>query len=385
MKILHAAMTRSDRASGDSVYVLGLLKALVADGSLQVGLLPSVAGVDPHGASAIPGCTLLAPPPKPHLNPWLISAAWLDRIEKAFGRPDLVHFHSVYDPFHTSLARRMRAKGWKYVVSPHGALQERAQANKRLKKSFGNLLFFDDYIRHAAAVIATSPIERAFVEKRYKGVRTLIHLNAVSEDHLEKAARLPPPPPRDGRPFVVGYIGRLDIFHKGLDTLMRAIEDLERYEPSLDVRFVIVGPYHTPGDQETLTALRATLKRAERVRLIGPLHGDAKLEALSGFDVFIHTSRHEGMPAAVIEAMAASKPCILTPGTNLQFVIDETAGGWACADSPASVASAVREAAQAAPAELARRGRAVRRFVEERMTWPILARDYARDIRAIIR
>lgn len=384
MRILHAATTRSDRSSGVSVYALELLRALVEEGDIQVGLLPSVPGIDPLGHSAIPGCILLDPPARRHFNPWHISASWLDRIEKVFGRPDLVHFHSVYDPFHTALARRMRERGWKYAVSPHGALQERAQAHKALKKTLGNLLFFDDYMRHAAIVFATSNVEKDFITARYPGVRTLVNMNAVSEKLLARMAELPAPPPRAGRPFVVGYIGRLEVYHKGLDSFLGAISCLEAGDPGPDVRFVLVGPYQTPGAERTLKAMRAALKRQERVVFAGPKHGDAKLEALSGFDAFIHTSRHEGMPAAVIEAMAASKPCILTPGTNLQFIASELGGGWACGDAPASIAAAIREAALADPAELARRGRSARCYVEEHMTWPVLARDYARDVKTLL-
>lgn len=384
MKILHAASIHSDRSSGVTVYALELLRALVAEGSLEVGLLPTRAGTDPLGHAAIPGCVLLDPPARRHLNPWRVSDSWLDRIEKGFGRPDLVHFHSVYDPFHTALARRFRERGWKYAVSPHGAFQGQAQSNKRLKKTLGNLLFLDGFMRRAEAVFASSLQEKAFVDARYPGIRSFVHANAVSTEFLARTAALPAAPARGGRSFTVGYVGRLDVYHKGLDILVRAIERLEADAPGLDVRFVLVGPYHRPEDERTLRAMHAALKRPERVLFPGPKHGDAKLEALAGFDAFIHTSRHEGMPAAILEAMAASKPCILTPGTNLQHIASEHGAGWSCEGDPASIAAAIREAALADPAELARRGSRARRFVEERMTWPVLAREYAKEVRALL-
>src|SRR5262245_56633576 len=111
VKILHVATTRSDRASGVSIYVHELLKALAREGSFRVGLLPVLPGVDPLGRDAIPGCVTLPPPPRPKRLPWGADPAWPERIRLGFGRPDFVHFHGVYDPFQASLARLLRREG----------------------------------------------------------------------------------------------------------------------------------------------------------------------------------------------------------------------------------------------------------------------------------
>lgn len=52
--------------------------------------------------------------------------------------------------------------------------------------------------------------------------------------------------------------------------------------------------------------------RASSILFTGPLHGEAKREALSGSDCFVLPSYSEGFPVAILEAAAYGLPVLMT-------------------------------------------------------------------------
>ena len=152
MKIVHIAPMRSDVASGVSIYVLELIKALVNVPDCDVCLLSVLPANIFDEKNVPPGCLFVQGPLSYHKNPWFIDSKWLDKIEKQFGCPDIVHFHDVYSPFESALARQCFKRGWKYVVSVHGGLQDASQSRKIVKKIIGNILFFNSFICSAKSV-----------------------------------------------------------------------------------------------------------------------------------------------------------------------------------------------------------------------------------------
>jgi glycosyltransferase involved in cell wall biosynthesis len=100
---------------------------------------------------------------------------------------------------------------------------------------------------------------------------------------------------RPGEP-VVACIARLDPV-KGVDVFVRAVARLTTAWPSL--RAVIVG---AGGEARSLEALAAGRGIAERVVFAGDVPDAPRIFA--GVDVFVAPSRGEGLPLALLEAMA---------------------------------------------------------------------------------
>ena len=126
------------------------------------------------------------------------------------------------------------------------------------------------------------------------------------------------------------------------------------------------------------------LRYPQKVIYCGVVSGKKKLELMDSFDVFLHTSRHEGMPGAVLEAMARAVPCLVTPGTNMQHIISESGGGWVCDCSVGSVFSALKAILQA-PDESLLKGLNARKFVDRNFLWSKVAERYMMQVKAIIR
>jgi glycosyltransferase involved in cell wall biosynthesis len=99
---------------------------------------------------------------------------------------------------------------------------------------------------------------------------------------------------------VVGIVGRLAAI-KNHDLFLRVAARSDR-----DTRFVIYGD---GGERDHLVRRVAELKIEDRVVFAGTCDADAIYPSL---DIVALTSRNEGTPLAIIEAMAAGKPVVST-------------------------------------------------------------------------
>jgi glycosyltransferase involved in cell wall biosynthesis len=101
-------------------------------------------------------------------------------------------------------------------------------------------------------------------------------------------------------------VGTLAQLYKAPDVLIRALGQCVR--AGLDAELTIVGDGQYRGQLEQLAA---TLDLTGRVHFVGHVSGpDAVRAHLDRADLFVLPSRQEGLPRAMIEAMARGLPCI---------------------------------------------------------------------------
>jgi glycosyltransferase involved in cell wall biosynthesis len=382
MKILQIAPIRFDCVSGVSIYVMALLRELALNAGVKVGAISSLPSDLLMNEFDVPECLLIKGFPHYHKNPWHIDSSYLNKIEKEFGKPDLVHFHGVYCPMQSALARQMGCRGWKYIVSPHGGLQPASQRRKAWKKLLGNILFFDAFIRHATAIYVLNEAESIAVKQRYPKAKTIIVPNGVPAKILFNTVSSKPIKQNSQLKF--GFIGRIDIDHKGIDLLLKSLLLLEKNEPTLLWQLILVGNFFTVKDENIARGLIKKFKDTTRVILTGHLKGQAKWEMLNNFDVFVHTSRYEGMPTSVIEAMALRKPCLVTPGSNMQSVIKNCDGGWLVDGNVKSIANQIQYIFEHQD-EILIKGANAQKYVYQHLTWNRVAEDYINKVAAILR
>jgi glycosyltransferase involved in cell wall biosynthesis len=109
-----------------------------------------------------------------------------------------------------------------------------------------------------------------------------------------------------GRPFRVGFIGSLSQMYKGPDVLLRAAALCRNR--GLDLRIALVGDGRYIG---ALKQMALQLGIADRTTFLGQLpSGKPICDFLDAIDLFVLPSRAEGLPRAVVEAMARGCPCI---------------------------------------------------------------------------
>lgn len=178
--------------------------------------------------------------------------------------------------------------------------------------------------------------------------------NGVDVSRFDGATRrdaLPGLPPVPAGVPLIGSVGCLAP-RKDYGTLLAALAGLARRH---DFRCAIAGD---GPDRAALEARAAELGVADRVVFLGERSDVDRL--LPAFDLFTLSSREEGIPNALLEAMAAARPCVATRVGGNQEVLEDGRTGWLVPpQDPDALAGALADALDR-PAEAARRGAAAR-------------------------
>jgi glycosyltransferase involved in cell wall biosynthesis len=383
MRVLHVyPKTLGRNAKEPSHCVLGL-----AEGQAQIGLdvsiLSTVPLVSDGALIEIAGVRLVQPLRKRHYNPWFLAGNWIERIKAESGVPDIVHFHFIYDPFQTALARAIRKEGWPYLTTPRGGLRSMAQKRKRLKKSIANFLYYRSFIKNAAAIHALCEKEAADINPWFRPKKIIVIPNGVEDDMFDVPNRVKPADLTEFKckdNIVLGFVGRIDVQVKGLDVLFKSFAALKRKK--VPFKYLMIGPFVAPGDRNYVQSAIRSLNLDDVVKVIGSKYGDEKWSYFLAFDVFVQCSRTEGMPISLLEAMALGKPCLVTPETNLGTLVRD-AGGWVSELDVESLTKNIEDIISEKNS-LPERGRKAQQLVRERHSWVDIAEQMRKEYAVII-
>ncbi|WP_143426737.1 glycosyltransferase family 4 protein [Geodermatophilus sabuli] len=224
---------------------------------------------------------------------------------------------------------------------------------------------------------ARSRPQKLLLPLLFRDVRTVITVSDETQELLVRTLRVPsarirvvpngvPLPDRParrrtggGQPVVAGSVGRL-VREKGFDVLLDALDLVVRERPGVCLRIAGEGP-----QRATLEARAHDLP----VSLVGEVTDTASF--LDDLDVFCLSSRREGLPFALLEAMAMGVPCIATDVGQVR-----TALGAAVLvvppEQPSALAQALRQLADA-PSVRASLGEKGRALVENRYDVRLMA------------
>ena len=179
--------------------------------------------------------------------------------------------------------------------------------------------------------------------------------------------------PRPAPPAVptVLYAGRLRA-RKAVVALIRAFAEVVERIP--EARLVLAGDGE---DREAVEAAIDALGLRERVELLGRVPREEVERRLRAATVFCQPSIYEGLPLAILEAMAVGVPVVATDVSGHPDAIVDGVTGWLVPpeNSPA-LASALIHALRD-PDEAARRTAAASQRFRERFEIGIVARSYA--------
>ncbi len=260
-----------------------------------------------------------------------ISGTIPDDLPAPFNKPDLVIFEEFYSyPFNKIVYRLVRKKT-PYIIVPRSQMTYQAKRTKRTKKLLAGFLFFNWFVRNAKAIHYLTEAEKND-SKKYNAPSFVIPngielpINYAHINHNEGLKLI--------------YVGRINLFQKGIDVLLEACGKIKTQLREKNVHISLYGPSQIGGTEKAIK--RCTeLKIGDIVDINGPVYGDEKAEKLKKSDIFIMTSRFEGMPMGLIEALSYGLPCIVTPGTNMMDEIVNGGAGIGCEFSAEKIAEAI--------------------------------------------
>ncbi|PYO73016.1 MAG: hypothetical protein DMD64_08725 [Gemmatimonadetes bacterium] len=155
--------------------------------------------------------------------------------------------------------------------------------------------------------------------------------------------------------FVVGWVGRLSV-EKGPDVLLDALPHLN----TVPLTISLIGG-GTGAEQRALRARADKLGVADRIRWHGVVP-DAE-RVYTAFDVCVLSSRTEGTPVVLFEAMAAGVPIVATAVGGVPDVLSAEEAVLVASEDPVGLAAGIRDV-YAHAAAAARRARAARLRLE---------------------
>jgi len=219
-------------------------------------------------------------------------------------RPRIVHVHAAS---HASFYRKAllllvaRALGRRTVFHLHGGgFQAFAQRHARIVRYT---------LLHSDAVLALSRSWAAYLQQLAPGARVSVLPNTVAL----------PAQHGGGAPGRVLFVGRLEPA-KGVDDLLDAVALLAPRYPHLHL--VLAGA----GDLDGCMARAARLGIADRLTLPGWIDATQRAGELNEAAIFCLPSHAEGLPLAVLEAMAAGKAVVASAVGAIPEALEHDAG-----------------------------------------------------------
>lgn len=343
-------ITRGDAVGGATVHVRDMARALREHGH-QASVLIGGDGEAVHEISrhSIPCRTLSQLTRSIHPVRDLAALAQVLHALRDL-RPDLVSTHTAKAGWLGRLASRIA--GTPAIFTPHGwAISDRISPAK------------GQFFRLAER--AAAPLAQAIVNV------------CEAEKQLAERHRIAPP-------------GKLVVIHNGVRDVPPSLRADPRSDPP---RFIMVARCEPPKDHETVLRAFAQMRSAAwRLELVGGGPGEPAIrslvrhlslegrvdftpssaivsERLAASQVFVLSSRSEGFPRSILEAMRAGLPVVASDvGGVSEAVVHGQTGMVVPRQDPQALSSALL-ALEASPALRARLGAAGRRRYENLFTF----------------
>lgn len=202
------------------------------------------------------------------------------------------------------------------------------------------------------------------------GKRLTYVQNGMDIERVDRILAKQSAPQPTNEAFTVISIGRL-IDIKNPVTLVKAFAQSNLPNG----RLVFVGAGHL---SDSIKATAKQLGIADRVELTGLLPRDEVYHRLQAADLFVSPSYGEGLPIAVLEAMACRRPVVLSDiAPHREIAGDQTDLPLFQADDTAGFAQAISRIAALTPAERARIGQRWRKVVDDHFSLTSMHRGYA--------
>ncbi|MBH8552207.1 glycosyltransferase family 4 protein [Nostocaceae cyanobacterium CENA357] len=234
----------------------------------------------------------------------------LDNLLKS-DTAEIFHFHSIFLFRQASLSAHLVRQKIPYIVTPHAITPEFLRRGW-LKKWLYGWLIEKPRLLKASAITAVTPGEQRTIQDyvpNYKGVIYCITNPVKIEDFSDTtwSGNI------NSKKLV--YLGRFDVFHKGIDIL---VELASLLTPDIEV--------HLYGRTDTKTS--NWLKRIQanlpaNIYFHPPVFKAEKNKVLTQASMYIQTSRWEVFGVSIAEAMYLGLPCAIMPTMNLAEIFQE--------------------------------------------------------------
>lgn len=331
MKILHVIPSLASVRGGPSHAALGMVKALrnsnidaeiatTNDNGLDLLDVPLYQRTEYQGVPV-----WFLPRFSPPLKEFIFSTALTRWLWQNIRDYDIIHTHYLFSYPSTCAGLIARYQGIPYIVSTIGQLTPWALAQSRLKKQIYTSLIERHNLNQAAAIHCTSAGEAEDV--RNFGIQTptiTLPLGVNQPANFPEAKQklrhiynIPTQTP------IILFLSRLH-YKKRPDLLIQALNKLATQ--NFDFHLIFAGSGESDYENQ-LKNLVLSSGLTSRTTFTGFITGKDKELVLQGSDIFVLPTFSENFGIAIVEAMAAGLPVIITPGVQIAPEIAQAKAG----------------------------------------------------------
>jgi len=286
---------------------------------------------------------------------------------------DIIHSHGLWAPANAIAAQTAWKARVPHIITPQGAFAPEALAISAWKKAIFKRLCVNRTLQRAACLHAVTEREASHIRRFGLTNPIAIVPNGVS---VSQPLDVPDAAPtRDwgahfgGKKLIV-FLGRMHPI-KGLDILIEAWRRIA--DEFTDWHLVLIGP-DEDGYLATIESQVETANLAGRVSFPRYLPASDKDSLLSAADLFVLPSRSEGMSIALLEAMAAGLPVVITRSCNFPAA-KESGAGFVVDPDAESLAAGLAKMLKTPDAQRSEMGARAADLVRADYSWDSVARE----------
>jgi glycosyltransferase involved in cell wall biosynthesis len=363
MNVLHVATSVDPEMGGVSKAIEMIIAGLKAN-----GISSEVVTLDAPKAGFILSSSFLVYALGPGKSPWSYSSALVPWLRANLLRFDAIIIHGLWlyssysvgkalrNSRHTSSAiNEADALNPKVFVMPHGMLDPYFQrAAGRKLKAYRNWIYWKLIERHtvnnADSLLFTCEEEKYLARQTFKpyvpkkelvvglGIANPpLYTDVMRQAFLKKCNLI------QNQPYIL-FISRIHE-KKGVDLLIQAYSEVyakwqsvektnNNEEDTIFLKLVIAGPgLDTHYGQQIQKMVTDNHSLKNLIYFTGMLTGDAKWGAFYGSEAFVLPSHQENFGIAVVEALACSKPVLISNQVNIWREIQNANGGLVADDT----------------------------------------------------
>ncbi|MGC8642105.1 MAG: glycosyltransferase [Isosphaeraceae bacterium] len=329
--------------------ILGMTGALARHGEKVAIVTPTPSRLDT--VSVEPGLTIAGPD---------------TNLKAAVRSAEVVHIHGLWQAHLRNGAKAARVSHVPYLITAHGMAEPWALRHKRWKKTLYLTLVEYRNLRHAACLQALAQPEIEHLRRLAPWVPIALIPNGVNLEFfhaLPARSALESEYPELKDKFILLFFGRVHV-KKGLNLLAKALKSVASDFPELHL--LIAG--NDDGAWKPFREQVAGFSLARRVTYLGHVSGEQARKVWAAADAFTLPSYSEGFSMAILEALAASVPCLITSACHFPELA-HAQGALVVDPTEDAVTQGLRELLEMTRQERQQMAQNGKQLVERRYTW----------------
>ncbi|MCC6760869.1 MAG: glycosyltransferase family 4 protein [Chitinophagaceae bacterium] len=255
------------------------------------------------------------------IHPFAVHAS-LRKAIAALPEDVVFHLHGGFIPVFSKVSVYLKKYRIPFVYTPHGSYNIIAMKKGGWKKAIYLPLFEKPLLRRAAVVHSLGKSEVDGLHSIQPDKKSALIPYGFDTAALSEYSAASFQGNTSGN-CIISFCGRIDTHTKGLDLLLTAFASMAKKHHNITLWMI--------GDSAQRAALEQTaaaLGISNHIVFYGAKYGHEKMNLLQQSHLFVHPSRNEGLPTAVLEAAAIGLPCIVSRATNVGEAVEKYKAGW---------------------------------------------------------